>query len=92
MMMGLSAPIGAGLGTKIMPQSGSPTLAGQPQNSSTTTHFQIQSYATATGEPPPKTIPPSHPKASTDESGCTHCGNPKHTCDTCFKLNGDPDC
>ncbi|KAI5352098.1 hypothetical protein L3X38_004989 [Prunus dulcis] len=54
-------------------------------------HLQIQSYATAAGAPPPKTIPPSRPKASTDESGCTHCGNPKHTRDTCFKLNGYPD-
>ena len=22
---------------------------------------------------------------------CTHCGNMKHTCDTCFKLHGYPD-
>ncbi|CAL2259463.1 unnamed protein product [Prunus armeniaca] len=50
-----------------------------------------QSYATTAGAPPPKTIPHSHPKAPTDGSGCTHCGNPKHTRNTCFKLNGYPD-
>ena len=26
-----------------------------------------------------------------EESGCTHCKKPKHTCETCFKLHGYPD-
>lgn len=25
------------------------------------------------------------------EGGCTHCGNPKHVVENCFKLNGYPD-
>ncbi|CAL2267119.1 unnamed protein product [Prunus armeniaca] len=91
MMMGSSAPTGACLAAKSAPLSGPSTRAGQPQNSSTAANLQIQSYATATGAPPLKTIPSSRPKASTDGSGCTHCGNPKHTRDTYFKLNGYPD-
>ncbi|CAL8150807.1 unnamed protein product [Prunus armeniaca] len=70
---------------------GPPTRVGQPHNSSIAAHLQIQSYATAAGAPPPKTITPSRPKAPTDGSGCTHYGNPKHTRDTYFKLNGYPD-
>ncbi|KAI5342547.1 hypothetical protein L3X38_010422 [Prunus dulcis] len=70
---------GAGLAAKSGPRSGPPTRAGQPHNSSTAAHLQIQSYATAAGAPLSKTIPPSRPKAPTDGSGCTHCGNLKHT-------------
>ena len=70
-MMGSSAPTGAGLAVKSAPRSGPPTRAGQPHNSSIAAHLQIQSYATVAGAPPPKTIPPSHSKASTDGSGCT---------------------
>ncbi|KAI5333480.1 hypothetical protein L3X38_023611 [Prunus dulcis] len=53
-------------------------------------HLQIKSYATVAGAPPPKTIPHSRPKAPTNGSGCTHCDNPKHTHNTCFKMNGYP--
>ncbi|KAI5312648.1 hypothetical protein L3X38_041821 [Prunus dulcis] len=88
-MMGSSdRATGAGLAAKSATRSGPPTRAGQPHNSSTAAHLQIQSYATAAGAPLPKTIPPSRPKAPTDGSGCTHYGNLKHTGDTCFKLNG----
>ncbi|KAG8371537.1 hypothetical protein BUALT_Bualt13G0098200 [Buddleja alternifolia] len=31
------------------------------------------------------------PKTQVEEGGCTHCGNTKHTKDTCFKLHGYPD-
>ncbi|KAK2965861.1 hypothetical protein RJ640_027148 [Escallonia rubra] len=30
------------------------------------------------------------PKSQGEEVGCTHCGHPKHTRDTCFKLHGYP--
>lgn len=30
-------------------------------------------------------------KTQKDEGGCTHCGNMKHTRNTCFKLHGYPD-
>ncbi|KMY84941.1 hypothetical protein BUMB_04206 [Candidatus Paraburkholderia calva] len=30
-------------------------------------------------------------KATKGDGGCTHCGNPKHTKDTCFKLHGYPE-
>jgi hypothetical protein len=33
----------------------------------------------------------SRPRASSDGLKCTHCGNLKHTWDTCFKLHGYPD-
>jgi hypothetical protein len=33
----------------------------------------------------------SRPRASSDGLKCTHCGNLKHTRDTCFKLHGYPD-
>ncbi|KAI5350599.1 hypothetical protein L3X38_003490 [Prunus dulcis] len=67
-MMGSSAPTGAGLAAKSAPRSGPPTSAGQPHNSSTMAHLQIQSYATAAGVTLPKTIPSSRPKALTDGS------------------------
>ncbi|KAI5329050.1 hypothetical protein L3X38_028447 [Prunus dulcis] len=51
-MMGSSdRAIGAGLAAKSTPRSGPPTRAGQPHNSSTAAHLQIQSYATAAGRP-----------------------------------------
>ncbi|KAK3005339.1 hypothetical protein RJ639_015952 [Escallonia herrerae] len=31
------------------------------------------------------------PKSQGEEVGCTHCGHPKHTRDTCFKLYGYPE-
>ncbi|KAK3007336.1 hypothetical protein RJ639_016752 [Escallonia herrerae] len=31
------------------------------------------------------------PKSQGEEVGCTHCGQPKHTRDTCFKLHGYPE-
>ena len=31
------------------------------------------------------------PKSTGEEGGCTHCGNMKHTKETCFKLHGYPD-
>ncbi|KAL6322495.1 hypothetical protein AAG906_009794 [Vitis piasezkii] len=31
------------------------------------------------------------PKSQGEEGGCTHCGNTKHTKETCFKLHGYPD-
>ncbi|KAK3006834.1 hypothetical protein RJ639_015528 [Escallonia herrerae] len=31
------------------------------------------------------------PKSQGEEVGCTHCGHPKHTRDTCFKLHGYPE-
>ncbi|KAI5327718.1 hypothetical protein L3X38_027114 [Prunus dulcis] len=68
-MIGSSAPTGAGLAAKNGPRSGPHTRARQPYNSSTAAHLQIQSYATAAGAPPLKTIPPSRPKALTDGSG-----------------------
>ncbi|KAI5320292.1 hypothetical protein L3X38_040000 [Prunus dulcis] len=47
-MMGSSdRATGAGLAAKSAPRSGLPTRAGQPHNSSTAAHLQIQSYATA---------------------------------------------
>ncbi|KAI5318281.1 hypothetical protein L3X38_037989 [Prunus dulcis] len=47
-MMGSSdRATGAGLAAKSTPRSGPPTHAGQPHNSSTAAHLQIQSYATA---------------------------------------------
>ncbi|KAI5319680.1 hypothetical protein L3X38_039388 [Prunus dulcis] len=88
-MMGSSTPTGAGLAAKSAPRSSPPTR--QPHNSSNAAHLQIQSYATAAGAPLPNTIASFRPKAPTDGSGCMHCGNPKHTRDTCFKLNGYPD-
>lgn len=30
-------------------------------------------------------------KTSSEAGGCTHCGNPKHTKDNCFKLHGYPE-
>ncbi|XP_058075459.1 uncharacterized protein LOC131223909 [Magnolia sinica] len=35
-----------------------------------------------------KTGMPSKPRASSDGVKCSHCGNLKHTRDTCFKLHG----
>ena len=32
----------------------------------------------------------SKPKGPFDGGKCTHCGNTKHTCETCFKLHGYP--
>lgn len=34
---------------------------------------------------------PNKPKSQSEGVGCTHCGNIKHTHETCFKLNGYPD-
>ncbi|XP_040990746.1 uncharacterized protein LOC121237889 isoform X2 [Juglans microcarpa x Juglans regia] len=33
----------------------------------------------------------ARPKGQSDGGKCTHCGNAKHTRDTCFKLHGYPD-
>ena len=33
----------------------------------------------------------SKTKTPSDGMKCAHCGNPKHTCDICFKLHGYPD-
>lgn len=30
-------------------------------------------------------------KPQSDGGKCTHCGNMKHTCETCFKLHGYPE-
>uniref|UniRef100_A0A2N9HDA0 Reverse transcriptase Ty1/copia-type domain-containing protein n=1 Tax=Fagus sylvatica TaxID=28930 RepID=A0A2N9HDA0_FAGSY len=38
-----------------------------------------------------KSNPPSKSKAPSDGMKCTHCGNAKHTRETCFKLHGYPD-
>ena len=38
-----------------------------------------------------KSNQPSKTKPPSDGMKCTHCGNSKHTCDTCFKLHGYPD-
>ncbi|XP_059440183.1 uncharacterized protein LOC132172662 [Corylus avellana] len=34
---------------------------------------------------------PSRPRIPSDGTKCSHCGNSKHTRDTCFKLHGYPD-
>jgi len=34
---------------------------------------------------------PSRPRASSDGTKCSHCGNSKHIRDTCFKLHGYPE-
>jgi hypothetical protein len=38
-----------------------------------------------------KPNPSSKSKAPSDGMKCTHCGNTKHTHETCFKLHGYPD-
>ncbi|CAL8157665.1 unnamed protein product [Prunus armeniaca] len=63
-MMGSSVPTSISLAAKSAPRSGPLTRAGHPHNSSTAAYLQIQSYVTAGGMPPPKTIPPFIPQSS----------------------------
>ncbi|CAL8996270.1 unnamed protein product [Prunus brigantina] len=74
-MLGAPTPTGVGLATKG---------TYRPSRPIPTAPLQLQTAAN-------NTTPPSRPKAPTDGNGCTHCGNPKHTRETCFKLHGYPD-
>ena len=38
-----------------------------------------------------KSNPPSKSKVQSNGGKCTHCGNTRHTHETCFKLHGYPD-
>lgn len=79
-VLGAPTPTGVGLTTKGTYRPSRPT------STPVAASLQLQTTTNKTTTPPP-----SRPKAPTDGNGCTHCGNPKHTRETCFKLHGYPD-
>ncbi|KAL6286789.1 hypothetical protein ACE6H2_011179 [Prunus campanulata] len=93
-MMGIRAPTAAGLAAKGTHQLvGHTSVTCQPGQmpSSIVVPLHMQSYVTAVGSPSSPTTQPPLPRALTNVNGCTHCGNPKHTQETCFKSHGYPD-
>ncbi|RDX81629.1 hypothetical protein CR513_37662, partial [Mucuna pruriens] len=76
----------------LNPENAFAVVRSEEQRRNTMLHSQVTprvAMATKTALTQNRSFPSKNQGGS--ESGCSHCGNPKHTIDNCFKLHRYPD-